>query len=117
MADFVAAIDHGTTSTRCMIFDHGGREVARAQLEHAQILPRSGWVEHDAKEIWANTQEVVRRVLADQRLGVADLAAVGITNQRETTVVWNAHTGEPYGPAIVWQDTRTDTTAAALNRD
>ncbi len=116
MADFVAAIDQGTTSTRCMIFDHAGREVARSQLEHEQIMPRSGWVEHDAAEIWANTQQVVRQVLADNRLGVADLAALGITNQRETAVVWNAKTGEPYGNAIVWQDTRTDKIAAALDR-
>jgi glycerol kinase len=117
MADFVAAIDQGTTSTRCMIFDHAGREVGKYQLEHKQIMPRSGWVEHDPLEIWHCTQEVVQQALTARRLSAADLAGVGITNQRETTLVWNPITGEPYGNAIVWQDTRTDKIAAALDRD
>jgi glycerol kinase len=117
MADFVAAIDQGTTSTRCMIFDHAGREVAKNQLEHQQIMPQAGWVEHDAQEIWQRTQEVVQQALAQRSLTAADLAGLGITNQRETTLVWNPTTGEPYGNAIVWQDTRTDKIAAALDRD
>jgi glycerol kinase len=117
MADFVAAIDQGTTSTRCMIFDHSGHEVARHQVEHEQFLPRSGWVEHDATEIWQNTQDVVTAALAKRELTAGDLAAVGIANQRETTLVWNPRTGEPYGHAIVWQDTRTDRIATALARD
>jgi glycerol kinase len=115
--DFVAAVDQGTTSTRCMIFDHAGREVAKRQLEHAQILPRAGWVEHDPVEIWEGTQDALRQVLSDGSLQGRDLAALGITNQRETTVVWNRRTGRPYGNAIVWQDTRTDKIAAALDRD
>jgi glycerol kinase len=117
MADFVAAIDQGTTSTRCMIFDHSGREVAKHQLEHAQIMPSAGWVEHDPTEIWQRTQEVVQQALTESGLTAADLAGLGITNQRETTLVWNPITGEPYGNAIVWQDTRTDKIAAALERD
>jgi glycerol kinase len=100
-----------------MIFDHSGREVAKRQLEHEQILPRAGWVEHDPVEIWERTQDVLRQVLADGSLHGRDLAALGITNQRETTVVWNRRTGQPYGNAIVWQDTRTDKIAAALDRD
>jgi glycerol kinase len=117
MADFVAAIDQGTTSTRCMIFDHSGREVGKYQLEHEQIMPRAGWVEHDPLEIWQRTQEVVQQALAGRGLVPTDLAGLGITNQRETTVVWDRVTGEPYGNAIVWQDTRTDKIAAALDRD
>ncbi len=107
MRDFVAAIDQGTTSTRFMVFDHGGNEIAKHQLEHQQILPRPGWVEHDPIEIWERTNTVARTVLRTHRLDPADLAALGITNQRETTVVWNRRTGRPYYNAIVWQDTRT----------
>src|SRR6201995_4661411 len=117
MADFVGAIDQGTTSTRFMIFDHSGAEVARHQLEHTQIMPRPGWVEHDPAEIWKRTQTVIETTLREAGLGAADLAAVGLTNQRETTLVWNRRTGRPYGNAIVWQDTRTDRIAAALDRD
>jgi glycerol kinase len=117
MADFVAAIDQGTTSTRCMIFDHSGHEVGKYQLEHQQILPQAGWVEHDPTEIWQRTQEVVQQALAESGLGATDLAGLGITNQRETTVVWDPVTGQPYGNAIVWQDTRTDKIAAELDRD
>ncbi len=117
MADFVGAIDQGTTSTRFMVFDHSGNEVGRHQLEHQQIMPRAGWVEHDPVEIWERTRTVVERALADLRLQAADLAAVGVTNQRETTVVWDRHTGRPMCNAIVWQDTRTDRIASALDRD
>jgi glycerol kinase len=99
-----------------MIFDHDGREVSRHQREHEQLLPRAGWVEHDASEIWQRTQEVVGQALARAGLNAADLVGVGITNQRETTVVWNRRTGEPLGNAIVWQDTRTDKIAAELDR-
>lgn len=117
MADFVGAVDQGTTSTRFMIFDHGGNEVARHQLEHEQIMPNPGWVEHNPVEIWERTSSVLQTVMNGQRLGPQDLAALGITNQRETTVVWNKRTGRPYYNAIVWQDTRTDRIAAALDRD
>jgi glycerol kinase len=117
MARYIAAIDQGTTSTRCMIFDHAGNVVGARQLEHQQIYPQAGWVEHDPLEIWARTQEVVRGALASAGLTPADLAAIGVTNQRETTVVWNPKTGRPYYNAIVWQDTRTDRICQELARD
>jgi glycerol kinase len=117
MSDFVGAIDQGTTSTRFMIFDHGGAVIARHQLEHEQILPRAGWIEHDPLEIWRRTENVIEVALDKARLTAEDLAAVGITNQRETTVVWDPVTGRPFHNAIVWQDTRTDRIAAALERD
>src|SRR3954454_10834313 len=117
MADYVGAIDQGTTSTRFMIFDHGGEEVARHQLEHEQILPRAGWVEHNPVEIWDRTSSVLQTALGRAKLSGSDLAALGITNQRETTVVWNRRTGRPYYNAIVWQDTRTDRIAKALEAD
>ncbi|MDG4665181.1 glycerol kinase GlpK [Mycobacterium sp. 236(2023)] len=117
MADFVAAIDQGTTSTRCMIFDHDGAEVGRHQLEHEQILPKAGWVEHNPVEIWERTGSVLATALNTTKLSVGDLAALGITNQRETSLVWNKKTGRPYYNAIVWQDTRTDRIASALDRD
>ncbi|WP_328615915.1 glycerol kinase GlpK [Amycolatopsis sp. NBC_00355] len=116
MPDFVGAVDQGTTSTRFMIFDHGGNEIARHQLEHEQILPKPGWVEHDATEIWERTRSVIATALNKANLTAGDLASLGITNQRETTVVWNRRTGRPYGHAIVWQDTRTDRIASALER-
>ena len=116
MTEFVGALDQGTTSTRFMIFDHAGRPVARHQLEHRQIYPRAGWVEHDAAEIRDRVTEVIRGAMASAGLGAADLAAVGITNQRETTVAWDRVTGEPIGNAIVWQDTRTDRLVADLGR-
>ncbi|MGI8677541.1 MAG: glycerol kinase GlpK [Jatrophihabitans sp.] len=103
----VAAIDQGTTSTRCMLFDHDANVVALEQLEHRQGLPRRGCVEHDATEIWSNTRTVMGGALAKAELTSGDVAAIGITNQRETTVVWDRATGEPVAPAIVWQDTRT----------
>lgn len=108
MSKYIAAIDQGTTSTRCMIFNHSGEPVGLHQLEHEQIYPRPGWVEHDPLEIWANTETVVRKALHNAGAVAADIAAVGITNQRETTVVWDRQTGQPYYNAIVWQDTRTD---------
>lgn len=117
MADFVGAFDQGTTSTRFMIFDHAGHQRGKHQLEHQQILPRPGWVEHDPAEIWQRCQVVIEAALADAGLSIGDLAAIGITNQRETTLVWDRRTGRPYGNAIVWQDTRTDQIAAALDRD
>lgn len=117
MADFVAAIDQGTTSTRCMIFDHAGAEVGRHQLEHEQILPKAGWVEHNPVEIWERTGSVLATALNKTNLATGDLAALGITNQRETSLVWNRRTGRPYYNAIVWQDTRTDRIASALDRD
>jgi len=117
MSEFVGAVDQGTTSTRFMIFDHGGNEIARHQLEHEQILPRAGWVEHNPTEIWERTRAVIQTTLTTANLGPGDLAALGITNQRETAVVWDRRTGRPYYNAIVWQDTRTDRIAAALERD
>ena len=117
MADFVGAVDQGTTSTRFMVFDQGGREVARHQLEHEQILPRAGWVEHDPQEIWERTQTVIQTALTRADLTMGDLAAIGITNQRETAIVWDKHTGRPLHNAIVWQDTRTDSIAKALDND
>jgi glycerol kinase len=117
MPEYVAAVDQGTTSTRFMIFDHGGNEVGKHQLEHEQILPQAGWVEHDPVEIWERTASVIQTALNRAGLTAADLAALGITNQRETAVVWNPKTGRPYYNAIVWQDTRTDRIASALDRD
>ena len=114
MADFVGAIDQGTTSTRFMVFDHEGREAARCQLEHSQVLPRPGWVEHDPLEILERTQAVVAGALREAGLGLVDLAAVGLTNQRETTVVWDGRTGTPFTNAIVWQDTRSEGIVRAL---
>ncbi|KIQ18972.1 glycerol kinase GlpK [Rhodococcus sp. MEB064] len=105
---YVAAIDQGTTSTRCMIFDHKGTVVAADQREHKQIFPQAGWVEHDAVEIWNNVRSVSAGALAAADLTPKDIAAVGITNQRETALVWERSTGKPVYNAIVWQDTRTD---------
>ncbi|WP_244080880.1 glycerol kinase GlpK [Corynebacterium striatum] len=104
---FVAAIDQGTTSTRCIIFNHDGEQVAVGQFEHEQIFPEKGWVEHDPKEIWDNTRRAVGEALANGDVAVESIVALGITNQRETTVVWDKNTGEPVYNAIVWQDTRT----------
>ncbi|GLZ35638.1 glycerol kinase [Lentzea sp. NBRC 105346] len=108
MPQYVAAIDQGTTSTRCMIFDHSGRVVSVDQKEHEQIFPKAGWVEHDPMEVWTNTRQVAAGALAKADLSTGDIVAVGITNQRETSVVWDKNTGEPVYNAIVWQDTRTD---------
>jgi glycerol kinase len=107
VADYVLAIDQGTTSTRAMVFDHSGKVVSTGQMEHEQIFPRAGWVEHDPEEIWRNTREVIGQALSRADITRHDIAAVGITNQRETTVVWERATGKPVYNAIVWQDTRT----------
>jgi glycerol kinase len=117
VADFVGAVDQGTTSTRFMIFDHAGNEQGKYQLEHQQILPQAGWVEHNPVEIWERTVSVMRSAMDQKGLKASDLAACGITNQRETTVVWDRKTGRPYYNAIVWQDTRTDRIASALERE
>src|SRR5580658_2873999 len=106
MADFIGAIDQGTTSTRFLVFDRAGRIVAGAQKEHQQIYPKAGWVEHDPDEIWRRTGEVIAEAMAQGGLLPTDLAAIGLTNQRETTVLWNRVTGQPVANAIVWQDTR-----------
>ncbi|HEY5289532.1 MAG TPA: glycerol kinase GlpK, partial [Caulobacteraceae bacterium] len=111
---YIAAIDQGTTSSRCMIFDADGAALASAQAEHRQIFPRPGWVEHDALEIWDKVTGVVSGAMAKLGIGPADLAAVGITNQRETTLVWEKSTGRPVHNAIVWQDTRTAELVATL---
>ncbi|MGA7096875.1 MAG: FGGY family carbohydrate kinase, partial [Acidimicrobiia bacterium] len=107
MAQFVGALDQGTTSTRFMIVDDAGSVVSIDQIEHQQIYPRSGWVEHDPDEIWANSVAVIEGALEKAGLSSGELAAVGITNQRETVVVWDRTTGRPVANAIVWQDTRT----------
>jgi glycerol kinase len=104
---YVAAVDQGTTSTRFMVFDHGGQVVSVHQLEHEQIYPQAGWVEHDPMEIWERTQQVIKASLEKNGINADDIAAIGVTNQRETTVVWNKYTGKPYYNAIVWQCTRT----------
>ncbi len=108
MTQYAAALDQGTTSTRCMLFDHGGQVAAVEQLEHEQIYPKPGWVEHDPMEIWARSREVLDGALKKAGVSAQDVTALGITNQRETTVVWDRTTGEPVYNAIVWQDTRTD---------
>jgi glycerol kinase len=105
---YIASIDQGTASSRCIVFDEQARIVSVGQKEHHQIFPRPGWVEHDPVEIWHNVQEVVREALGKAQLTLADLVALGITNQRETTVVWDRATGEPVQNAINWQDIRTD---------
>jgi glycerol kinase len=115
MAQYAAAVDQGTTSTRFMVFDHGGQVVSVDQKEHEQIYPKPGWVEHDPMEIWQRTQEVIRAGL--DKVKLADIAAVGVTNQRETTVVWDRTTGRPVYNAIVWQDTRTDQICNELSAD
>lgn len=114
---YVGAIDQGTTSTRFAIVDHAGSFVAMAQKEHAQLTPQPGWVEHDAAEIWRNTEEVIGVALGDAGIDRSELAAVGLTNQRETTLVWDATSGEPLAPAIVWQDTRTNQLCKELGGD
>ena len=121
MSKYVAAIDQGTTSTRCIIFDHGGNIIAVDQKEHEQIYPKPGWVEHNALEIWERTQEVMKGAL--EKIGgprsvvSGQIAAIGVTNQRETTLVWDRKTGKPIYNAIVWQDTRTDVICNELAKD
>jgi glycerol kinase len=116
LASYIGAIDQGTTSTRFIVFDRGGRVVAIAQKEHEQIYPRPGWVEHDAEEIWQRTREVIADATAKGGVRPGDLAAIGITNQRETTVVWNRRTGKPVAHALVWQDTRVADYVAQLSK-
>ena len=116
-AKLVAAVDQGTTSTRFMIFDHEGRVISAHQLEHEQIYPQAGWVEHDPMQIWERTRQVIRGALDKNGIAARDLAAIGVTNQRETTVVWDRKTGKPYYNAIVWQCTRTKDICDALARD
>ena len=117
MPAYVGAIDQGTTSSRFIVFDRDGAMVSVAQREHAQIYPAPGHVEHDPEEIWRNTKAVIADALAAKGLAPSDLAAVGITNQRETTLLWDRRTGRPLHNALVWQDTRVDTLVAALARD
>src|ERR671925_1960108 len=117
MADYAAALDQGTTSSRCMVFDHGGAVVAVEQLEHEQIYPKPGWVEHDPNEIWQRCRQVMDAALEKAGAKADDLAGLGITNQRETTVVWDRNTGEPVMNAVVWQDTRTDKLVDELSAD
>jgi glycerol kinase len=112
MPNYIGAIDQGTTSTRFIVFDRAGKIVSSAQQEHRQIFPRPGWVEHDAQEIWQRTQDVIAHAMSAQRLRSSDLAAIGITNQRETTVVWSRKNGKPVYSAIVWQDTRVASAVA-----
>ncbi|HEY3312224.1 MAG TPA: glycerol kinase GlpK [Anaerolineales bacterium] len=117
MAKYSAAVDQGTTSTRFMIFDHSGKVVGVDQKEHEQIYPKPGWVEHNPLEIWERTQEVIDGALKKFAVDPKDIAAVGVTNQRETTVVWDRATGKPVYNAIVWQDTRTDAICNELAKD
>src|SRR5688572_5629562 len=117
MSKYIASIDQGTTSTRFMVFNHGGNVVAVHQKEHRQIYPKPGWVEHDPLEIWARTQEVIEGALDQGNISAKEIAALGITNQRETTVVWTKNTGRPVYNAIVWQDTRTDVMINELAKD
>lgn len=117
MASYIGAIDSGTTSTRFMLFDHSGNVVDYAQKEHEQIFPQSGWVEHDPNEIWQRTQEVIKTTLSQSEISPDDIAAIGITNQRETALVWDKNSGEPVYNAIVWQDLRTDAICKRLEND
>src|ERR1700737_4399303 len=117
MSVYLCAIDQGTTSTRFIVFDRAGRIVAVAQKEHEQIYRKPGWVEHDPEEIWRRTQEVINDAMQQRGLRPKDLAAIGITNQRETTVLWNRKTGRAVYNAIVWQDTRVEDYVAELSRD
>ena len=117
MNQYVVAIDQGTTSTRALVFDHSGNIVSSGQMEHEQIFPQAGWVEHDPAEIWNNTREVIGSALSKANLTRHDIAAVGITNQRETAVVWDRTTGVAVYNAIVWQDTRTQGIVDELARD
>jgi glycerol kinase len=117
MDKFIAAIDQGTTSTRCMLFDHGGKVVCTSQREHKQIYPQPGWVEHDPLEIWQRTQDVISEVLSVAGVHPGEIISIGITNQRETTLVWDRTTGIPFYNAIVWQDTRTRPLCDELAKD
>jgi len=115
MAEYIGALDQGTTSTRFIVFDRSGSVISSAQKEHEQIYPRAGWVEHDPEEIWRQTQRVIQEAMESRGLQPKDLAAIGITNQRETTVVWHKKTGKPVYNAIVWQDTRVASAVAKFS--
>jgi glycerol kinase len=117
MSRWIAAIDQGTTSSRCIAFDAAGAIIGVAQREHRQNYPRAGWVEHDPLEIWRNTSAVIEQLIAETKLDAAECAGIGITNQRETTVVWNRRTGAPVYNAIVWQDTRVNDVVAKYVAD
>jgi glycerol kinase len=117
MSKYVGAIDQGTTSTRFIVFDKAGRIVSVVQKEHEQIYPKPGWVEHDPEEIWQRTEEVIAEAMQQKAVRPKDLAAIGITNQRETTVMWNRKTGKTVYNAIVWQDTRVEDAVAQFSRD
>jgi len=114
---YVGAIDQGTTGTRFMVFDHSGKVIANAYEKHEQIYPEPGWVEHDAMEIWENTKSVINTALDDALIDAEQLEAIGVTNQRETTVMWDKDTGSPIGNAIVWQDRRTTDRIETLEAD
>ncbi|MEY3400112.1 MAG: hypothetical protein RLZZ486_580, partial [Actinomycetota bacterium] len=114
---YIGSLDQGTSSTRFIVFDDAGKIVGQHQLEHTQILPQAGWVEHDAAEIWQRTKDVIAEALKAARISGAELSAIGITNQRETTVVWDKQTGEPLANAIVWQDTRTSDFLNAIPKE
>ncbi|MBR5950001.1 MAG: glycerol kinase, partial [Actinomycetaceae bacterium] len=116
MATYVLAIDQGTTSSRTIIFNHAGEPVSHGQLEHEQIMPHQGWVEHDAREIWQRVRETISLALTNGNVSPSEIAAVGVTNQRETTIVWDKRTGEPVYNAIVWQDTRSQDLVDRLAR-
>jgi glycerol kinase len=117
VSSYIAAIDQGTTSSRFIVFDNSGRIASVAQKEHEQIYPRAGWVEHDAEEIWRRTQEVIVEAMQLRGFRPKDIAAIGITNQRETTVVWNRKTSKPVYNALVWQDTRVEEEVAQFARN
>jgi len=114
MTKYIGAIDSGTTSTRFLLFDKSGMNLAYAQHEHEQIFPQSGWVEHNPMEIWERTAQVIKGTLEKANVSIDDIAAIGITNQRETAIVWDKATGEPIYNAIVWQDLRTDKICNAI---
>jgi glycerol kinase len=113
---YVVAVDQGTSSTRCILFDHGGRLVAVTQREHKQHFPKPGWVEHDPVEIWHNLERIAPEALAQAGATPDQVVALGIANQRETTVLWDRHNGRPVCRAVVWQDTRTDALVVELSR-
>src|SRR3984957_6139026 len=116
MPDYIGAIDQGTTSTRFILFNRAGRIAASAQKEHEQIYPQPGWVEHDPAEIWFRTQQVIAETMEQAGIAPRDLAAIGITNQRETTVLWVRHTGHPAHNALVWQDMRVGDAVSEFSR-
>ena len=117
MQTYIGAIDQGTSSTRFILFDHSGAAISSAQKEHRQIYPQPGWVEHDPLEIWHNTRSVIAEALIRADISPRSLHAIGITNQRETTLIWDRATGQPLHPALVWQDTRVDLLVAAYARE